>query len=69
MLFFELGTIDLRRRQIFTIFDPYPPLSAVFTIIRWQFWPSFDTYPPNKCRHLNLMVPCVAGVKVFDPLA
>ena len=25
-----LGTIYLRRRQIFTIFDPYPPPSADF---------------------------------------
>ena len=26
----RLGTIHLRRRQILTIFDPYPPPSAVF---------------------------------------
>ena len=26
----QQGTIHLRRRQMFTIFDPYPPPSAIF---------------------------------------
>ena len=26
---FQLGTIHLRRRQIFTIFDPYPPTIGI----------------------------------------
>ena len=41
------GTIHLRRRQIFTIFDPYPPPSANLA----NFWP----LPPKKCRRLKLM--------------
>ena len=38
----ELGTIHLRRRKIFTIFDPYPPsVVSFFTAIHWHFWPIF----------------------------
>ena len=53
------GTIHLRRRQIFTIFDPYPPLASVgsfFTTIRRQIWPIFDPSPPTNCRCLKWMV-------------
>ena len=50
--------IHLRRRQIFMIFDPYPPPPAVFfTTIRQQILPIFDTFPPKECRHLKWMVP------------
>ena len=34
----DKGTIHLRRQQIFTISDPYPPPSAIFTTIRRQIW-------------------------------
>ena len=38
--------IQLGRRQIFTIFDPYPPpVGSFFTIIRWKIWPIFDSSP------------------------
>ena len=38
-----LGTIHLRRRQIFTIFDPYPPpVGSFFTTIHRQLLPIFD---------------------------
>ena len=40
-----LATFHLRRRQIFTIFDPYPPLSAFFTTFRQQIWQIFDPSP------------------------
>ena len=40
------GTIHIRRRQIFTIVDPYPPtLDSFFTTIRLQIWPIFDPSP------------------------
>ena len=52
------GTIHLRRRQIFTIFDPYPTtVGSFFTTSRRQIWPIFDPYPPlKKCRRLQWMV-------------
>ena len=39
-------TIHLGRRQLFNIFDPYPPLPADFITVRWQIWPIFDPFPP-----------------------
>ena len=39
------GTIHLRRRQIFAIFDPYPPLSAAIGI---------PTNPPNPQNYLKV---------------
>ena len=50
------GTIHLRRRRIFTIFDPYPPPSANFS----NFWPLL----PRKCRRLKWMIP----MSYFDNL-
>ena len=41
-----LGTTHFKCWQNFTIFDPYPPLTAVFSTIRWQVWPIFD---PSHC--------------------
>ena len=55
---FDIGTIPLRRRQNFTIFDPYPPtVGSFFTTIRQQIWQIFDPCPPKGCRHLKWMVP------------
>ena len=36
-----LGTIHFRRRQFFTIFNPYPPPSAVFLLL---FVSKFDQF-------------------------
>ena len=45
-----IGTIHLRRRQIFTLFWPLPPY-------RRQIWQIFDPSPPRACRRLKWMVP------------
>ena len=53
-----LGTIHLRRRQIFHNFWPLPPYGRqFFTTIRRQIWQIFDPSPPKQCRHLKWMVP------------
>ena len=64
-----LGTIHLRRRHIFTIFDPYPLPSAFqknayegdfWSLSTVTFWPLAhgDTPPPPKtCWRLKWMVP------------
>ena len=52
-LCFELGTIHLRRRQTFTIFDPYSLHRQFFNIICGQFWHSFDPYPLINVNILN----------------
>ena len=56
-----IGTIHLRRWQIFTIFDPYLPsfLQQFFTTICWQIQQMFEPSPPTKCRHLKWMVPYI----------
>ena len=55
---FLIGTIRLRRRQIFHDFGPLPPYRRqFFTTIRRQIWQIFDPSPPNKCRRLKWMVP------------
>ena len=43
---FLLGTIHLRRRQIFTNFRPLPPY-------RWQIWQIFDPSPLENTDVLN----------------
>ena len=53
----DLGTVQWRRWQIFTIFDPYPPPPVVFTIIHQQIWQIFDPFPITNCRRLKWMVP------------
>ena len=51
------GTIHLRRRRIFTIFDPYPPpVGSFLLLICWQIRPNFDpslTLPPKNADVLN----------------
>ena len=56
-VFDHFGTIHLRRRQIFKIFDPYPLRRQIFTTICRQFWPIFDPSPQKNCRRLKWMVP------------
>ena len=51
-----LGTIHLRRRQIFTIFNPYPPPSAVFLLLSVSKFDQFLTLPPLRNADV-LMVP------------
>ena len=55
--FLTLGTVHLRRRQIFTIFYPYPPPVGRFfyyvLTIRRQIWPIFDPSPPKNADVLN----------------
>ena len=54
----QLGTIHLRRRQIFTLFWPLPPYHRqFFSTIRRQIWQIFDPSPPRACRRLKWMVP------------
>ena len=53
----NLGTIHLRRRQIFTIFDSYPPASAVFYYYPSAKLTNFRPLPPTNCRRLKWMVP------------
>ena len=62
------GIIHLRRRQIFTIFDPYPPSRwQFFTTVFRQIWPIFDPFPPKQCRRLKWMVPKDCRLKkIFD---
>ena len=53
-----LGTIHSRRRQIFTIFDPYPPTVGSFLLLSVGKFGKFLTpYPPKRCRRLKWMVP------------
>ena len=52
----NLVVLDLRRRQIITIFDPFPLRRQFFTTICRQIW-SILTPPPKKCRRLKWMVP------------
>ena len=57
-IYFSLGTIHLRRRQIFHDFWPLPHYRRqFFTTIHRQIWQSFDPSPPEKCRRLKWMVP------------
>ena len=50
----ELETIHLRRRQIYTIYDPYrPPSAVIFTTIRRHIWPIFDPSPLKDADVLN----------------
>ena len=51
LILIQPGTINLRRRQILTIFDPYHPPSAV--IIRQQIWTIFDPCPLKNANVLN----------------
>merc|ERR1719491_1916048 len=51
------GTIHLRRWRFFTIFDPYPPPSAVFYYYPSANLANFRPLPPKKCRRLKWMVP------------
>ena len=45
----HLGTIHLRRQQIFHDFWPLPPYRRqFFTTIRRQIWQIFDPSPPSK---------------------
>ena len=66
----SLGTIHLRRRQIFTIFDPYPPTIGILAKCLWRrffilMYCDLSTignqegppYPPKTCRRLKWMVP------------
>ena len=61
-----IGTIHFwikRRRQIFTIFDLYPPPSAFFTTLHRRIWQIFNPLPPKKCQRLKWIVPyCHAKV-------
>ena len=63
------GTIHLRRRQIFTIFDPYPPTIGIPAKCLWRgflilmycdLW-TIGTWghpsPPKTCWRLKWMVP------------
>ena len=50
-------TIHLRRRQIFMIFDPYPPPSTVFYYYPSANLANLRPLPPKKCRRLKWMVP------------
>ena len=43
---FTLGTIHLRHRQIFTIFDPYPPPVGNFLLLSIGKFDQFLTPPP-----------------------
>ena len=55
-----LGTIHLRRQQIFTNFRPLPPYRRqFFSTIRWQICQIFDPSPLKTCRRLKWMVPYV----------
>ena len=66
---FVFGTIHLRRRQIFTIFDPYPPTIGVpakclwrgFLILMYCDLLTISTWghpsPPKTCWRLKWMVP------------
>ena len=59
-----LGTIHLRRRQIFTNFWPLPPYRRqFFSTIRRQIWQIFDPSPPKACRRLKWMVPNIVCKK------
>ena len=57
-----LGTMHLRRRQIFTIFYPYPPPSALFLLlfIRRQIRPIFDPSPLRNTDVLNGWSPSIS---------
>ena len=46
LLQFALGTIHLRRRQIFTIFDPYPSPIGSFLLLSVSKFGQFLTPPP-----------------------
>ena len=51
---FALGTIHLRRWQIFTLFDPYPPYGRqFFSTNRRQIWQIFDPSPLEHADVLN----------------
>ena len=50
-----MGTIHFRRRQIFMIFDPYPPPLAVFLLL--SVGKFYTPPPPKKCRRLKWMGP------------
>jgi len=65
----HIGTIHLRRRQIFTIFDPYPPTIGIPAKCLWRgflilmycdLW-TIGTWghpsPPKTCWRLKWMVP------------
>ena len=47
---FSLGTIHLRRWQIFRILDPYPPTAGSFYYYPLANLANFFTLPPKKCR-------------------
>ena len=47
------GIIHLRRRQIFTIFDPYPPPVGSFLLLSIRKFGQFLT--PKKCQRLLKM--------------
>ena len=63
----KLRTIHLRRRQFFTIFDPYPPTVGSFLLLSvGKFCKFLTPPPPNKCRLLKWMVPYGFLKKVPD---
>ena len=76
---FAQGTIRLRRRQIFTIFDPHPPTIGIpakclwrrFLILMYCDLLTIGTWghpsPPKTCWRLKWMVPIVKIVASTIP--
>ena len=61
---FTLGTIHLRRRQIFTIFDPYPPTIGIPAKCLWRgflilmycdLWTIGTWGHPSPLRHADVL--------------
>ena len=49
----KCGTIHLRRRQIITLFDPYPPTVGSFIVLSVGKFGKFLTPPP--LRHADVL--------------
>ena len=63
--FFWYGTIHLRHRQIFTIFDPYPPTIGIpakcyegdfWSLCTVTFRPSAYVDTPPPLRHADVLM-------------
>ena len=55
LLQFALGTIHLRRRQIFTIFDPYPSPIGSFLLLSVSKFGQFLTPPPPTPKNADVL--------------
>ena len=63
----QLGTIHLRRWQIFTILDPYPLPFGSFLLLSVGKFGKFLTPPPKNANVLNQwsLTPIISYLQVF----